>query len=403
MPTVFSLPSFLRRAPNALLKTFFAAFPAFNDLDWETVSERRVDAVLERYMEMPAADRERVLRIFRRVEMLANSEGSLVLIEAARDCNAEIALQLGAMGSSRERALWTCMNHPRVFESARTLSHIDRLPKRSWEIRKVPAAPEFQATDDMKVELGLRIAAFFQAIQGRGEQCKVDHGSRNGEVEYFFAYPADYADELIGYDDDGQFERKNYHPAFEIVFGYHPADGTLDIYAQGGCAIRDHLARAFSSAVLGIEQDPEPWPIPCFDLELFKNRNLTFPTNPADHISLVRVKAMRLQYHTGHGGKITAEIDGRRREGSVHDVITETFNEKHARLADATVLSVVMQAFIRPPAGRERSLVFRLTAPSFCDLEDSPEELKLRRYLREWKVEKDAVSLEDTAVATNVG
>ena len=87
----------------------------------------------------------------------------------------------------------------------------------------------------------------------------------------------------------------------------------------------------------------------------------------------------------------------------MHDVITETFNEKHARLSDATVLSVVMQAFIRTPAGKERSLLFRLTAPSFCDLEDSPEELILRQYLREWKVEKDAVSLEDAAVATNVG
>ena len=402
MPTVFSLPSFLRRAPNALLKTFFASYPTFTDFDWETVSERRVEPVLERYMEMPAADRERVLRIFRRVELLANSEGSQVLIEAARDDKEEIALKLGAMGSSRERALWTCMNHPKVFENARTLSHIDMLPKRSWETRKVQAVPAFQAADEMKVELGLRIAAFFQAIQGRGERCVVDHGSRDGEMEYFFAYPADYADELIGYDDDGQFERKSYHPAFEIVFGYYPADGTLDIYAQGGGAIRDHLSRVFCSAVLGIEQDPEPWPAPCFDLELFKNRSLTFPTKPADQISQVRVKAMRVQYHTGYGGKITFEIDGRRKEGSVHDVIADKLNEKHARLADATVLSVVMQAFFRTPTGKDRSLTFRLAAPSFCDLEDSPEELTLRRYLREWKVEKDAVSLDNAAVAVGV-
>jgi hypothetical protein len=154
---------------------------------------------------------------------------------------------------------------------------------------------------------------------------------------------------------------------------------------------------------LGIEQDPQPWPVPCFDLELFKNRHLTFPTKPADQIPLVRLKAMRLQYHTGHGGKITAEIDGRRKQGSVHDVIAERFSETHARLADATVLSVVIQAFIRTPTGKERSLTFRLTAPSFCDLEDTPEELALRRYLREWGIEKDAVSLEDAAVATNVG
>jgi hypothetical protein len=101
MPPVFSLPSFLRRAPNALLKTSFASHPGFIDFDWATISERRVDPLLERCMEMPAADRERLLRIFRRVEMLANSEGNQVLIEAARDANEEIARQLGAMGSSR--------------------------------------------------------------------------------------------------------------------------------------------------------------------------------------------------------------------------------------------------------------------------------------------------------------
>jgi hypothetical protein len=403
MPTIFSLPAFLRRAPNALLRSFFESYPAFAGFDWTTVSERRVDPVLECYMELPSADRERVLRIFRRVEALANSEGSQVLIEAARDENAEIAARLGAMGNSRERALWTCMNHPRVFESARTLSHIDRLPKRSWETRKVPAVPSFQATDDMKVELGLRVAAFFQALQGRGELCAVDHGSRDGGVEYFFAYPADYADELIGYDEAGQFERKNYHPAFQIVFGYHPADGTLDIYAQGGSAIRDHLARAFCTAALGFEQAPELCPVPCLDLELFKNRNLTFPTKPGDQFSLVRAKSMRLEFHTGTCGRVTFEIDGRRRGGSVHDVIADLLDEKHAHLNDATVLSVVMQAFIRTPTGKDRSLTFRLTAPSFCDLEDTPEELALRRYLREWGIEKDAVSLEDAAVTADVG
>jgi hypothetical protein len=86
----------------------------------------------------------------------------------------------------------------------------------------------------------------------------------------------------------------------------------------------------------------------------------------------------------------------------VHDVIADKLNEKHARLADATVLSVVMQAFFRTPTGKDRSLTFRLAAPSFCDLEDSPEELTLRRYLREWKVEKDAVSLDNAAVAVGV-
>ena len=86
----------------------------------------------------------------------------------------------------------------------------------------------------------------------------------------------------------------------------------------------------------------------------------------------------------------------------MHDVIADLLDEKHARLEDATVLSVVMQAFIRTPTGKERSLTFRLTAPSFCDLEDTPEELALRQYLREWGIEKDAVSLEDASVTADV-
>ena len=402
MPAIFSLPSFLRRAPNALLKSFFSAYPAFTDFDWGSVRERHIEPILEQFRELPPADRQRALRVFRHVEMLANSEGSQVLIEAARDENEEIAATLAAMRSSRERALWTCMNHPKVFENARTLSHVGGLPKRSWETRKVPAGPCFQATDDMKVELGLRIAAFFQALQERGALCQVDHGSRDGEVEYFFAHPVDYADDFMGYDERGRYGPDNYQPAFEIVYGYHPTDGTLDIYAEGGRAIRDHLARAFCIAILGTDLDPEPWPAPCFDLELFKNKNLTFPTNQVDLFSLVRVKAIRFQYHTGQREKITAEIDGRRREGSVHDVIAQRFTGGHSGLADATVLSVVMQAFVRPPQGKEYSITFRLTAPSFCDLEDSPEELILRGYLREWGIEKDAVSLEDVAVTADL-
>ena len=41
--------------------------------------------------------------------------------------------------------------------------------------------------------------------------------------------------------------------------------------------------------------------------------------------------------------------------------------------------------------------VLDIAAPAFCDLEESPEEQLLRRYLKIWKIEKDADDLATAA------
>ena len=46
---------------------------------------------------------------------------------------------------------------------------------------------------------------------------------------------------------------------------------------------------------------------------------------------------------------------------------------------------------------KERSASFRISTPSFCDLEDSPEEQILRGYLPVWGIQKNANSVATTA------
>jgi len=213
---------------------------------------------------------------------------------------------------------------------------------------------------------------------------------REGGIECFFAYPADYSDEREGYDLEGHFERTTWNPAFKILFAYHSADGSLDTCAQGGTKIRSRLAHIFARAVLGVDQELKLSELDCFDLEVLKDPNLTFPTNAADRIGLVRVQAMKLRFHGSKPAVIEVSIDGRRRDGSIHEVIADKFRDPHAGLATATVTSVVLQAFFQTPTGRERSISGRLSAPSFCDLEDSPEEQILRGYLPIWGIEKNA-------------
>lgn len=388
MPKVFNPLSFFRHVPKALLEQFFSMVPAFVGFDWSLVNERRVEPIMERCNAIAPAECARIFRIFRMVESVADPIGTQVLIEAAKDIDLTIAAAISAKKNAYERAFWCYLQDKRILEGARTLAHIENLPRRSWETMKNLPVRSINVTSEMLGEFGQQLSAFFWTTQGRGDKCKVEHRRREGDIDSFFAYPADYIDERFGYDEDGQFEFRRWNPAFDIVFEYHRADGTTDIYAQGGGKIRQSLSQIFARVVLGAEDIPEPLNEDCFDLTVFKNPNITFPTDPADNITLVRVLAMRLQFHGHRGGRITVAIDGRSKQGSVYEVIADKLAERHARLTDATILGVTMQAFLRDGDNRERTLTFKVSAPAFCDLEDSPEEQRLRWYLREWKIEK---------------
>ena len=124
---------------------------------------------------------------------------------------------------------------------------------------------------------------------------------------------------------------------------------------------------------------------------------MTFPTNAADRIRLVRIQSMKLRFHGSKPAVFEVSIDGRRKQGSIHDAIADKLREPHAGLATATLTSVVLQAFFQTPAGKEQSTSFRISAPSFCDLEDSPDEQVLRGYLPAWGIERNANSMETAA------
>ena len=394
--SVFNPLSFLRHVPTPILEQFFSSYPTFTGFDWSEVTERNVEAVLDRCNSMPAAERARVFTVFRNVESLSNSLGTRILLQAARDLDLEITAAIRESKNSYERALWCHLEHPRLFECARTLLHIDGLPKRSWETFKNLPQRSIEVTPEMIDAISQHLSHYFWSTQCRGDRCKVEHRHCDDQ-DLFFAYPADYPDENFGYGKDGEFERRNWNPAFEVVFRYHRADGTTDIFGQGGKKVREVLSQVFAHVVLGVEQEPKPWLEDSFDLELFKNPDLTFPTDTVDNVISVRVQAMRLEFHGHAGGQLTIRIDGRRKEGNLYEVIADKLNERHARLGAATILGVTLQVRLRTEEGREKSVMFKISAPSFCDLEDTPEEQMLRRYLKTWKIEKDANHLATAA------
>lgn len=311
-----------------------------------------------------------------------------MLVEAASEEGIDIAAAVRSMKNAYERAFWFFLEHPKIFDNARTQFHIATLPRRSWEKRNGMPKQAIEINDEVVDALGRNLSAYYLARLVRGERCKVEY-RRHAGIDTFYAYPADYGDEIIGYGDDGELGRSPWNPAFEVVFRYDGSAGTIESFAEGGKDVREDLAELFARVVLHAERQPMLWEEPPFDLNVLKDRNFTFPTNPADNIEQVRWMGVRMRLQEQPGGKIALDVDSADPRATVYGLLDATLDEKKVSLSKVDFLEATLQAMFRRPGTRSRIITFKVGSGSRCDLGDTSEEEKLRAYLRLWGIERD--------------
>ena len=82
-------------------------------------------------------------------------------------------------------------------------------------------------------------------------------------LDYFFAYPEDYSQHSIEWVD-GQFGQRPHHPAFEVVYVYSQAEGSLDLNFRGARTAVQPLQGLFAAAILAWRSaSPVPTPARC--------------------------------------------------------------------------------------------------------------------------------------------
>jgi len=243
-------------------------------------------------------------------------------------------------------------------------------------------------TDELTLaRFGAAVSEYYQQSQGRGEHCRVEHAARGGHIDYFFAYPADYSDTMICYEDNSLMH-KEWKPAFEVVIMFDRETGTAELFAEGSAEVRESLAGIFARTVLGVDEVPKRVPKPPYDLQPLLNPHFRFPTLPEDHILHVRLKSLRLQ-KWNDDGRIVFEIGGRNSHKSAHDLIGEALNENRMPREKLQVTKVAFQVVFENGSNRPKTINFTITHPAGCSLRDSDEELILRRCLRDWEIATD--------------
>ncbi len=385
MPMHYTPRLFLRQVPNGLLQAYFAKRSQLQDIQWDRFAETDVEPIHQALLELPEADRREIGGHFRAVAEMARREFTPWLVRVARESSLDLVSTFRRKSCAHEMAFWTFLNYPVIFEEARTLAHWDRLPRRSMEKRDGLPAMTPQITSDALEQFGAGLAEYFQRHQGRGEHCKVEHLLRSGHIDFFFAYPADYADVLIGYEDDGNFSRRQWKPAFEVIVAYDRIAGTLDLYAEGTKDVRDDVAAIFTRSILQIDSEPSRVAKPPYNLQLLLQPGFQFPTSPEDNLRWFKLKAIRVQKHNSEE-RILFDAGSGDRARSVHDLIDEALNEMNLPREKLSVTQATFQAAFETGRKRAKSVSFTITHPAGCTLRDSDEELTLRRYLRQWQI-----------------
>ena len=135
MPRQFSPRTVLRRVSNVLLREFFEQEGHPLALNWGEMAEGQIDPVFEGWQALPDADRKRVELTSRDINEMGTEDGIRAIIQDAQLHGVALGSEFDDLESLFDKAMWTCLNHRAVWDTAVIFTHADHLPGRYWSRR----------------------------------------------------------------------------------------------------------------------------------------------------------------------------------------------------------------------------------------------------------------------------
>jgi hypothetical protein len=382
----YSTRDFFRQMPNALLARYFAGRAVFGGLDFASMSETRHDDLFAAWLVLPEIDRNAMDAEFRDIFDMSCEKGCRAILDEAQwhlaqdaDPNASIAFaeKLAALVNHFERAMVTYLDHNPFWRGATHFYHADTLSH--WRKRK--NLPHNAASVDAASiqTLANSIRTYFHHTEGRGNNCVVEP-FRRGERDYFFAYPEDYSQQSPEWVN-GQFGIRPHNPAFEVIFVYSQAEGSLDLNYRGSYKAIEPLQAMFAAAILQLpELPPDPKDSRVYDLGPLMQRNFDFTYDLGSGIESIVVKKLRLSSRSTKGERITLEADTSRDPQAVYALLDRIQAAMPMALYSVTQVDLAVTMVVeadRPP----KTVNIHITYPNSCSLKYDEVGLKLRDML----------------------
>jgi hypothetical protein len=381
----YSTKDFFRQMPNVLLKRFFQGHSVFDTLDFSALSETKPDVFFDLWLKLPEGQRNTMEAEFRDIfEMSCEKGFRAILDEALWHLSPEadplaystFVDKLAALANHFERVMVTFLDHQQFWKGATRFHHADSLPY--WRKRK-HLGHLAAAVDPGSIQaLANLIRNYFHQTEGRGNNCVVEP-FRRGELDYFFAYPEDYSQQSIEWVD-GAFDCRPHNPAFEVIFVYSQAEGSLDLNFRGSYKAIEPLQSMFCNAILKLQElPPDPKDQRVYELAPLMQKSFDFNYDLGSGIEKVTVKKLRLSSRSKKGERIALEADTSENVNAVYDLLDKVNGALPMHLYYITQVELAVSvAEGDKPA---KVVTVRITHPNSCSLKYDELDLKLRDML----------------------
>lgn len=376
-----------------LMHEFFQRRGELLELPWHELAERRQTLpIYDAWQTLPEDRRRQVQTVLQDLLALADDRGMKVFAEEVRVHAPDRSWEFVSCRTRLNKAMWFLLNFPELFDRAALFARADALAVGRYAVRYtgLPHTP-IAVTSATKQTLQGALQNYYWPNEMRGHHCHVEHYTRSGGNEYFFAYLDDWPDTRLVFEDNGELAPRSELYAFSILFVYCPGDGSLELVSRGEPHVRTALQQAFCQAVLAMSETPDGPQQPVYRLQQVLDPLFTYPTESHDGVARVRLCRIRLApvgntfpvavFDLKFRGNVTRtqwlEIIGR-------DLAAHGLSVNQVAVQQATFQLIFLQSGL----SRVKTLTFSVTLPSLCDLKTKPDEDREigQRCLKLWGV-----------------
>ena len=394
MAKQFDPRTVLKQLSKPLLRELFAKRGELLDLPWDDVKENNdVDAIYNAWQQLPEDRRQQVQIILQDLVEMADDRGIRAFVQDLKDHCPDRVWQFTSCVSRPNKALWFYLNFPERFDRVALFARADALSNGRYAVRRNSLPRKsLQVTPQMLGSLEGALCGYFWPQEMRGEHCNVVHHTRADGTHYFFAYLDNWPDMRLVFGRDGQMKPQSERYAFSVVFASCPQDGALELIARGGKSVQYELQKAFCSSVYGLEVEPADEARPVYCLQKVLDPNFTYPTAVTDCVQRARLARVRLAPIPKTSDIAYVDMRFKSKVTRVQSLETmhRVMRDFDLRPEQVLVTRATFQlVFITNALGGTRTMTFTVALPSYCDLKNKPEDVRIvgQRCLNLWEMD----------------
>lgn len=376
----FTLNGFVMRATPKLFLQYCQQSNIPIKVKKDLTEEEVRDKIVEQIRGLDEETRSKLEFGLQQIYVLAPNEGSHTLVEESIARKIDFPKEEIDGYDSQDKALWFYLNKKEFFDEIAAWQEVN--DKQGW--KELVGLKKTKVKNILGKETVLRdqLSTYLFDTQLRGKNCAVECYKQKNRVCYV-AYPEGYTESVFLYKGSNFKKGEPFKPVDKIFFLYHPKTGKLSTKASGGYKTIREYQKIFGRAVLGEEINVDSDRV--FNLDILKNKNITFPTPPEDEIEYVKVKALNIRYFGGTK-KVRLEVNGEN-DGikDVHDLMDELRINPGGISISKAEFQIKFPSEIAHSSG---SLTFYISWPNSHNINDNPRYSKAKGYLKKWGLEQ---------------